>query len=121
MKRRRIFLTVVVLTILCIVGIIVFAGMKSTPSSITVESSNGDITIPGNIEIKSEGAITLPRMLLTVSPQEEITLYGKNNKKAVINFNGDKVIYSGDLPVDESAKVFFDHVLKWVIDYEGRE
>lgn len=31
-------------------------------------------------------------------------------KKAVIDFSGDAVTYSGDLPVAESARLFFDAV-----------
>ena len=34
--------------------------------------------------------------------------------KAIIDFSGDKVTYSGDLPVDEAAKVFFDAVMGFV-------
>ncbi len=49
------------------------------------------------------------------SPQayQAVTLYGKDGRKAVLDFSGDEVTYSGDLPVSEAAKVFFDHVLLW--------
>lgn len=33
-----------------------------------------------------------------------------NDKEATINFCGDKIVYSGELPVDESAKIFFEYV-----------
>ncbi len=39
--------------------------------------------------------------------------------QAIIDFSGDKVTYSGDLPVDEAAKVFFDVVMGFV--REARE
>jgi len=36
------------------------------------------------------------------------------DKEAVIDFGGDSVKYSGDLPVDESARIFFEAVfLHW--------
>jgi len=34
--------------------------------------------------------------------------------EAIIDFSGDKVTYSGDLPVDEAAKIFFDAVMGYV-------
>lgn len=37
-----------------------------------------------------------------------IVFRNPEGKEAKINFNGDKVIYSGDLPVEESAKLFFE-------------
>lgn len=42
-------------------------------------------------------------------------ILGSNDgrKRAEIDFCGDKVKYSGDLPVDESAKVFFDAVMHY--------
>jgi len=40
--------------------------------------------------------------------------------QAIINFSGDKVTYSGDLPVDEAAKVFFDVVLGYIQKEECR-
>ena len=33
-----------------------------------------------------------------------------DGREAVIDFGGDEVTYSGDLPVDEAAKIFFDAV-----------
>jgi len=39
-----------------------------------------------------------------------ITLENPNGKKAVIDFSGDVVVYSGDLPVEESAQILFDAV-----------
>ncbi len=39
--------------------------------------------------------------------------------QAIIDFSGDKVTYSGELPVDEAAKVFFEAVMGFV--KEARE
>ena len=38
------------------------------------------------------------------------TITHPDGREAVIDFGGDAVVYSGDLPVDESAKIFFDAV-----------
>jgi hypothetical protein len=40
--------------------------------------------------------------------QESITIQNNEGKKAIIEFGGDKVVYSGDLKQDESAKIFWD-------------
>jgi hypothetical protein len=39
-----------------------------------------------------------------------ITLAGPDGRKAVIDFGGPRVTYSGDLPVASSARVFFEAV-----------
>lgn len=56
------------------------------------------------------------RMVAQATPSRTITLYAAThdgpNKSATIDFGGDKVTYSGDLPVDDAAKVFFDAVLR---------
>lgn len=41
-----------------------------------------------------------PRILHMVGP----------SGKAIIDFSGDAVAYSGDLPVEESARIFFEAV-----------
>ena len=38
----------------------------------------------------------------------EITVHAPSGKTATIAYGGDEVVYSGELPVAESAKVFFD-------------
>jgi len=48
--------------------------------------------------------------MMKITPSHNITLINPSGVEAHIDFNGDKVIYSGDLPVDESAKIFFDAV-----------
>jgi hypothetical protein len=40
-------------------------------------------------------------------PPKTLTLYSPDGREAVIDFGGDEVEYSGDLPVAESAKIFF--------------
>ncbi len=44
-----------------------------------------------------------------IKPSNKITL---NNgvKKATIDFSGDVITYSGELSIDESAKIFFENV-----------
>lgn len=39
-------------------------------------------------------------------------LSNADGKTAVIDFSGQAVTYSGDLPVDEAAKIFFDAVMR---------
>jgi len=46
-------------------------------------------------------------------PPSRITLCSPDGREATIDFGGDAVVYSGDLPVDESAKVFFDAVFSY--------
>ena len=43
-------------------------------------------------------------------PPRSFTMYGPDGKEATVDFGGDAVVYSGDLPIDESAKIFFDTV-----------
>jgi hypothetical protein len=45
-----------------------------------------------------------------VSPRN-IVLHHRDGRKAIIEwFDGDRVEFSGDLPVSEAAKIFFDAV-----------
>ena len=41
---------------------------------------------------------------------DKIIIQGKDGREAIIDFSGDKVTYSGELPIDESAKLFFEYV-----------
>ena len=52
-------------------------------------------------------AFTIP------NPPSTVTLHSPDGREAVIDFGGDTVVYSGDLPVDESAKIFFDAVFPY--------
>lgn len=54
-----------------------------------------------------------------------ICIHNPEGKVANIDFEDGKVVYSGDLEVDESAKIFFDSLLKehleWKAQFEERE
>lgn len=52
----------------------------------------------------------VPGMIFQMEPPKTITIHGPDGREAVIDFSGDAIVYSGDLPVDESAKIFFDAV-----------
>ena len=39
-----------------------------------------------------------------------IMITNPKGKSATIDFSGDQVTFSGELPVDEAAKIFFEHV-----------
>jgi len=54
---------------------------------------------------------------LFISPETfscSITFTGKAGKQGVLDFCGEKVTYSGDLEIDESAKLLFDHLMKYI-------
>ena len=49
-----------------------------------------------------------PDMVFKIpDPPRSLTLCSPDGREAVIEFGGDAVEYSGDLPVAESAKIFF--------------
>jgi hypothetical protein len=50
--------------------------------------------------------------MTTYTPSCSVTLMGKDYKEARIDFCGDKVKFSGDLPVGEAAKIFFEYVFR---------
>lgn len=54
---------------------------------------------------------TNPALFLTIKPPTVFQL-SANGRTAYIDFGGDAVKYSGDLPIDESAKVFFEAVMQ---------
>ncbi len=43
-------------------------------------------------------------------PTSILTFQNPNGKEAIIDFGGDEVTYEGDMPVAESARMFFDAV-----------
>jgi len=45
-----------------------------------------------------------------IAPMVRIMLTSPSGKQAIIDFGGDKIEYSGDLPVSEAAKIFFEAV-----------
>jgi len=51
----------------------------------------------------------LPTPLFQIEPAHTVVL-DNGHKKAIIDFDGDKVTYSGDLRIGEAAKLFFEAV-----------
>ena len=103
-------------TVVCVLILVIVISFKpeeevttipvaDTTDVIIVDESIGDVVATFDYEqprqLILEGE---PRMVL---PQ------------AIIDFSGPKVTYSGDLEVDEAAKIFFDHVMGFV--KEARE
>lgn len=52
-----------------------------------------------------------------ITPVCSFIFNGPDGKRAKVDFCGDKVVYSGDLPVADSARIFFDSVMA---DDKGR-
>ena len=51
----------------------------------------------------------------TIEPSRLFTFAGDDSREATLDFSGDSVTYSGELSIDESAKIFFEdfhHLLK---------
>ena len=48
--------------------------------------------------------------ITNITPIYAIIIRSPKGKQSKIDFSGDKVTYSGDLPVDEAARLFFDSV-----------
>ena len=46
----------------------------------------------------------------TIGPNHFIEICNPEGKKAIFDFNGDTLIVSGDLGLDEAARIFFDSV-----------
>lgn len=61
---------------------------------------------PGNPYVMDDQAIPISQM----EPPRTFTMHN-GDKEAVIDFSGDEVTFSGDLPIDEAAKLFFNAVL----------
>jgi len=55
----------------------------------------------------------MPDCVFAIEPSRTFTLYSPDGREATIDFGGDAVTYSGELPVDESAKIFFDAVFSY--------
>jgi biopolymer transport protein ExbD len=68
-----------------------------------------------SISISNDQANSFSDILSIPSPSN-IIIMNPEGKQAIIDFGGDKVTYSGDLPVDESAKIFFEYVFKKYIN-----
>jgi hypothetical protein len=51
---------------------------------------------------------TYPIITAAAPPKQGVlTIRNEAGKSAILDFSGDSVKYSGDLPVEESAKIFF--------------
>lgn len=71
-----------------------------------IEAGPSSFGGPENSFVKTDKNI-LP--ISQMEPIRTLTISkGTGEKEAVIDFSGDEVTYSGDLLVDESAKLFFD-------------
>jgi len=55
----------------------------------------------------------VPSPGITLTPDHSIYINNSEGVTAKIDFNGDTVVYSGELPVDESAKIFFEVVFSY--------
>jgi hypothetical protein len=58
--------------------------------------------------------------VFTIAASCSFTFDGKDGKQAVLDFCGEEVKYSGDLPMDESAELFFQYVVKRVVACQTR-
>ena len=72
----------------------------------------------GNNSLAEDFVVLDPdeKLKLGISATSSITIMNPSGKKAIIDFSGDEVTYSGDLEVSEAAKIFFDYVFKY---YQG--
>ena len=63
-------------------------------------------------DISTGEAITSPYTtsanVVEYTPTTVLMFQAPDGRTATIDFGGDKIIYSGDLPVDESAKLVFE-------------
>ena len=50
--------------------------------------------------------------LFAITPFRNIHFNSSDGRQATIDFGGEAIKYSGDLPVEESAKMFFDAVFR---------
>ncbi len=51
--------------------------------------------------------------LFQIEPSRTLSL-DNGKQEAIIDFSGDEVTYSGDLPVAESAKLLFEAMFQWL-------
>lgn len=73
----------------------------------------GTLAVAGAQEKQSDLWSTSNSMTIaSISASRVFSLSNAKHKTATIDFDGDAVRYSGDLPVDEGAKIFFDAVLR---------
>ena len=80
----------VIATLLWLVVPIVLVAQK--------EEAQRPVASPGNVMIYAQGSPTTHNCKLTMSVN--------NGKEATLDFCGEEIVYSGTMPVSESAKIF---------------
>ncbi len=109
-------LTATLVVCFVVVIILIFSKSKEEVTTIPVAADTDYTIFDEGIDI-SDRIITFdyeqPRQFILEGKPRMVS------PQAIIDFSGDKVTYSGDLPVDEAAKVFFDAVMGYV--KEARE
>jgi hypothetical protein len=88
----------------------------SLQDEITVTPIDDYITIEDNYIIKTPEPTSSIDLSVT-----EIVFCNPQNKCIGIDFSGDSLVYSGDLGVDEAARIFFDAVFKIYKEEIGNE
>jgi hypothetical protein len=57
-----------------------------------------------------------PKYAFTAPAASNIVIHSPDGRQAIIEFGGPAVTYAGDLPVEESARIFFEHCLGLVTE-----
>jgi hypothetical protein len=76
-------------------------------SALAVSGVQGEPTSPFILSQPGSYIIRDP-----VPPAPFVFELNNGTKSATIDFGGDQVKYSGDLPVDESARIFFETIMQ---------
>jgi len=114
--------TFVLVTLIVVsLGAAIFLGLNPEPEKENIPVS---ATVSEDTLIQFDEGVDIGDRVMTIDFAQPRTLVLEGEPRmvspqAVIDFSGDKVTYSGDLPIDESAKIFFDFVMGFVI--EARE
>ncbi len=65
--------------------------------------------------IKWETSVTQETFALKETAMCSFHFTGQGGKQGVLSFCGEKMTYTGDLEMDESARLFFEHVVKRIV------
>ena len=141
---KKVWEAIAIITFLIILAVL-FNGCNQANANLGEPRTNfsiGDLKVDANIEGNKgildegiyepladewEGSFTVNfedgiEETLTVTESYAFIFINKEGKEVAIDFSGKKVTYSGDLPVDESAKILFDSVFKmYMAECEARE
>lgn len=101
--------------VVCFVVVVILIFSHATPDQGAEVAIRDYVTFDEGVDIADR------IVSFNLDQSRQFTLQGKPRMvtpEAIIDFSGDKVTYSGDLPVDEAAKVFFDAVLGYVKEAE---